>query len=127
VHRSEVKVMAEKKGKLLGRWVARLAAGTPKEPPPGALCRHAGSLKKVAPQTEGCAECLQTGQTWVYLRICLLCGHVGCDDSSRGKHATAHFQTTRHPLVRTLEEGESWGWCYYDQQELDGRYLPPLR
>jgi uncharacterized UBP type Zn finger protein len=55
-----------------------------------------------------------------------MCGYVGCDDSSRGKHATEHFRETNHPLVRSLTRGEKWGWCYLDQQELDWDYLPPL-
>ena len=120
--------MVTKRAKrFLGRFVAKLSKdSTPKEPPPGALCRHAANLREMRPQTAGCAECIQAGQPWVHLRMCLLCGHVGCDDSSKGKHATQHFKDTNHALVRSLEKNESWGWCYFDQQELDGRYLPPL-
>ena len=120
--------MAEpKKTGKLGRWVARLKGEKPSQPPAGALCRHAANLKPVEPQTKGCAECLADGQTWVALRMCLSCGHVGCDDSSHGKHATEHFRTSNHPLVRPLDRHEDWGWCYFDQQELDAEYLPPLK
>lgn len=122
--------MTEKKAKRsLREWVAHLGTAPepePLEPPPGALCRHAANLKEVQPKTKGCAECLASGEQWVSLRMCMLCGHVGCCDSSRGKHATEHFRDSHHPLVRSLEPDESWGWCYFDQQELDGRWLPKL-
>ena len=64
---------------------------------------------------EGCAECLATGQGWVNLRICLACGHVGCCDSSPGKHAAAHFEQTGHPVMRSFEPGEEWRWCFPDK------------
>jgi uncharacterized UBP type Zn finger protein len=63
----------------------------------------------------GCEECLKMGSTWVHLRLCLVCGHVGCCDSSKNKHATKHFHGTKHPLVRSIEPGESWVWCYVDE------------
>ena len=77
-------------------------------------CTHIGQIKPVAPGTAGCEECLQIGQRWVHLRLCLTCGHVGCCDSSIGKHATKHFHRTQHPVMRSLEPGESWAWCYVD-------------
>jgi len=58
-------------------------------------------------------------QSWVHLRICLTCGHVGCCDSSKNKHATKHFHSTRHPMMRSLEPGEDWGWCFVDEIEYD--------
>ncbi len=64
---------------------------------------------------DGCEECLATGGKWLHLRICLECGHVGCCDDSPGKHATAHAQATEHPIVRSVEPGEQWSWCYVDQ------------
>jgi uncharacterized UBP type Zn finger protein len=73
----------------------------------------------VAPKTQGCEECLQTGERWVQLRLCLKCGHVGCCDSSKNRHATAHFEATGHPIIQTLEPGESWRWCYVDKMTLD--------
>ena len=83
-------------------------------------CRHVSQLHPVQPVTpQGCQECLQTGSRWVHLRLCLSCGHVGCCDSSPGKHATMHFHATEHPVVRSFERGEDWGWCYVDQLFLE--------
>lgn len=65
--------------------------------------------------TEGCEDCLKTGDKWVHLRICLVCGHVGCCDSSPNRHATRHFEETGHPLIRSIEPGEQWSWCYVDE------------
>jgi CPA1 family monovalent cation:H+ antiporter len=64
---------------------------------------------------EGCEECLRDGTTWVHLRLCLQCGHVGCCDSSEMKHATAHFHETQHPVMRSIEPGEAWRWCFVDE------------
>ncbi len=63
---------------------------------------------------EGCEECLRDGTPWVHLRLCLTCGHVGCCDSSIGKHASAHFDETAHPVMRSIEPGEAWRWCFVD-------------
>jgi uncharacterized UBP type Zn finger protein len=68
---------------------------------------------------DGCVECLETGGVWLHLRICLECGHVGCCDDSPNRHATAHAHTTGHPIIRSLEPGETWSWCYVDQLVLD--------
>jgi len=46
--------------------------------------------------------------------MCLTCGHVGCCDSSPYRHATAHFHACAHPVMRSVEPGESWRWCYVD-------------
>ena len=78
-------------------------------------CGHADLVLDVAPRTQGCEECLRTGEGWVHLRVCLSCGHVGCCDSSRRRHATAHFWATAHPIVRSLQPGETWRWCYVDE------------
>ncbi len=82
-------------------------------------CTHLDQIKDVHAQTRGCEECLKTGGRWVHLRMCLSCGHVGCCDSSQGKHATKHFHQTGHAIMRSVERGESWGWCYVDEIELD--------
>ncbi len=79
-----------------------------------ARCRHLDQIKDVAPSGNGCVECLQTGDAWVNLRMCSSCGHIGCCDSSKNRHATKHFQSTRHPIVRSFEPGEDWFWCYVD-------------
>jgi CPA1 family monovalent cation:H+ antiporter len=69
-----------------------------------------------SPRTPGgCEECLQEGATWVSLRLCLACGHVGCCDSSVGKHAGAHFASSGHPVMRSIEPGEAWRWCFIDE------------
>jgi uncharacterized UBP type Zn finger protein len=79
-------------------------------------CTHVADLSPVEPATpDGCAECLASGGQWLHLRLCLSCGHVGCCDSSPGKHATAHFHREQHPVVRSFEPGEDWRWCYVDQ------------
>ena len=84
-------------------------------------CRHSDLDTHPTPHTTGCEECLQTGDRWVHLRLCLICGHVGCCDSSKNKHATKHFHETQHPLVTSLERGESWAWCYVDEEFFDER------
>ena len=93
--------------------VVELAAGVG-----AARCVHAGTVRAVRPSAPGCEECLRDGHRWVHLRICMTCGHVGCCDDSAGKHATAHFRATGHPIVRSLEPGETRGWCYVDRVEL---------
>lgn len=79
-------------------------------------CTHLDQIRDVAPRTpRGCEECLRTNSRWVHLRLCLVCGHVGCCDDSPNKHATKHFHATRHPIIKSFEPGEDWGWCYVDQ------------
>jgi uncharacterized UBP type Zn finger protein len=79
-------------------------------------CTHLDQIQNVKPQTpDGCEECLELGDTWVHLRLCKSCGHVGCCDSSRNKHATKHFRATGHPIVQSFERGEDWLWCYVDE------------
>ena len=82
-----------------------------------APCEHLQETDScVEPRTpEGCEECLRDGTTWVHLRLCLRCGHVGCCDSSEMKHATAHFHETQHPVMRSIEPGEAWRWCFVDE------------
>lgn len=69
----------------------------------------------VTPGSTGCEECLRTGDTWVHLRICMGCGHVGCCDESKNRHATRHFQESGHPIVKLFDEKEDWAWCHRDQ------------
>jgi uncharacterized UBP type Zn finger protein len=73
---------------------------------------HLASARHVAPTSDGCEECLKLGMGWVHLRVCLSCGHIGCCDSSPGRHATKHFHVTNHPIIESFEAGEDWGWCY---------------
>jgi uncharacterized UBP type Zn finger protein len=83
-------------------------------------CTHLASDDDAPATSEGCAECLASGDSWVHLRRCLHCGHVGCCDSSKNKHATKHFRTTHHPVVQSFEPGEDWKWCYVDEQFAEG-------
>ena len=80
-------------------------------------CPHTDQIHDVKPNTKGCEECLKLGDSWVHLRLCLTCGHVGCCDQSKNKHATKHFKHVGHPLIRSIEPGERWMWCYVDQME----------
>jgi uncharacterized UBP type Zn finger protein len=82
-------------------------------------CTHTGQIRRVSARTRGCEECLQSGDTWVHLRLCMTCGHVGCCDSSKNKHATKHFHASEHPIMKSFEQGEDWGWCYVDEVELE--------
>ena len=85
-------------------------------------CTHLDQIQITTTDKRGCEDCLKIGGKWVHLRLCLICGHVGCCDASKNKHATKHFHGTRHPLVRSIEPGESWVWCYVDEDmvtELD--------
>lgn len=78
-------------------------------------CQHFHEVGPRMGNTDGCEECLQLGDSWVHLRVCLVCGHVGCCDQSKNKHATRHFHATGHPVIRSDEPGETWGWCYVDK------------
>jgi uncharacterized UBP type Zn finger protein len=87
-------------------------------------CSHLDQVKLLEPPgpVAGCPQCLASGSSWVHLRMCQICGQVGCCDSSPNRHATAHFHASGHPLVRSLEPGEDWTWCYAD--ELMFRLVP---
>jgi hypothetical protein len=78
-------------------------------------CTHLDRIKNVEPSAEGCEECLQMGDTWVHLREYLVCGHVGCCNSSPNRHASQHFHATEHPIVKSFEPGEDWRWCFVDE------------
>lgn len=79
-------------------------------------CEHAARIRPVAPgSADSCQDCLPLGDRWVHLRLCLTCGHVGCCDNSRNRHATAHFHETGHPIIASYEPGEVWRWCYEDE------------
>jgi len=83
-------------------------------------CTHLDQveLTELPAQVDGCEDCLRTGGKWLHLRICLTCGHVGCCDNSPGRHATAHYRDSSHALIRSLEPGEEWSWCYVDELAL---------
>jgi uncharacterized UBP type Zn finger protein len=78
-------------------------------------CTHLDQIKNVKPRTpNGCEECLKTGDTWVHLRLCMTCGHVGCCDQSKNKHATKHFHRSEHPIIKSFQPDEDWMYCYPD-------------
>ena len=83
--------------------------------PRSGSCEHLDQAQPVRPSAQGCEECLKTGDGWVHLRVCMTCGHVGCCDQSPGRHAFAHFEETGHPIIRSHEPDEVWGWCWVDQ------------
>lgn len=89
------------------------------QPRPDTSCPHVSVIRPQLPGTPGCAECLRTGDDWVHLRLCMQCGHVGCCDSSPGRHAAEHSHAQEHPVMRSLEKGEEWGWCFLDATTLE--------
>jgi len=78
-------------------------------------CEHLNQINEVTPSAKGCEDCLRMGSQWVHLRLCMECGHVECCDDSPNKHATKHFHKTSHPIIKSFEPGEDWGWCYVDE------------
>jgi uncharacterized UBP type Zn finger protein len=80
-------------------------------------CTHLDQIRisDLPDEIPGCEDCLRIGGTWVHLRMCETCGHVGCCDNSPNRHATAHFGATQHPIIRSAEPGEGWSWCYVDE------------
>jgi uncharacterized UBP type Zn finger protein len=80
-------------------------------------CSHLDTVEitELPESVEGCEDCLASGDQWLHLRICLRCGHVGCCDDSPNRHATAHAEQSGHPIIRSLEPGEDWSWCYPDE------------
>lgn len=81
-------------------------------------CTHLDQIRITTPSKHVCEDCVKTGSKWVHLRMCMACGHVGCCDSSPNKHATKHFQQTGHAIMRSIEPGEGWVWCYIDGTEV---------
>jgi uncharacterized UBP type Zn finger protein len=79
-------------------------------------CEHVTTIVDVEAASEGCEECLAVGDTWVHLRLCLICGSVGCCDQSKNTHARKHAAATDHAIVRSFEPGEVWRWCYPDDR-----------
>jgi len=82
-------------------------------------CTHTGTIRKVTPSALGCEECLKIGSSWVHLRLCRTCGHVGCCDSSPNKHATTHYRLSSHPIIEGYDPPEGWGYCYVDDIMID--------
>jgi hypothetical protein len=80
-------------------------------------CTHLGQVRFLEPPgpVAGCEECLKMGGRWLHLRMCQICGTVGCCDSSPNQHASRHAAAAQHPIVRSVEPGEDWSWCYVDE------------
>ncbi|NIP61174.1 MAG: UBP-type zinc finger domain-containing protein [Gemmatimonadetes bacterium] len=94
---------------LLGRLLRR----------PKKTCPHLEQVQEVTPSSpDGCTRCLEMGDSWVNLRICLTCGQVGCCDNSKNTHATKHFQETGHPIIQSFQPAEAWRYCYVDEAQL---------
>jgi uncharacterized UBP type Zn finger protein len=94
------------------------------------MCSHLSKFggprrEPVTPIARGCQECLERGDSWVHLRLCMTCGHVGCCDDSTNRHATRHFHRTQHPVIKSFEPGEDWGWCYPDGEMLEAMVAFP--
>ena len=78
-------------------------------------CTHKDQVKEVTPMSDGCVDCLKTGDAWVHLRLCLTCGYVGCCNDSKNKHGAKHYAAEGHPLIKSFQPGEDWVWCYPDE------------
>ena len=91
-----------------------------------ASCTHLDTIKvlQLPDSVAGCEDCLREGGVWLHLRICLGCGHVGCCDDSPSRHASAHARSSSHPLIRSLEPGEEWSWCFQDEVAM---MIPEIR
>jgi uncharacterized UBP type Zn finger protein len=85
-----------------------------------AECTHLDQIEitELPESTDGCEECLKIGDPWLHLRICLVCGKVGCCDDSPNRHATSHAHESGHPIIRSLQPGETWSWCFVDELAL---------
>ena len=85
-------------------------------------CTHLGMIRNVSPSAEVCEQCVALGDRWPALRMCLVCGHVGCCDQAKNQHALKHYRETGHPLTRPYKEpAMNWIWCYADQALLQPR------
>ena len=78
-------------------------------------CPHLDQVQFVTAERQACEDCLRTGDDWLHLRLCLVCGHVGCCDSSKNRHASQHAGESGHPIVGSIEPGEAWRYCYVDE------------
>ena len=100
------------RGLRLPHWLLRLVfTGTLKEKE----CSHRNLIQVTTQTVRVCQDCVALGDTWPELRMCMICGYVGCCDQAKNQHARKHFQETKHPLTRSIESGADWMWCYVDE------------
>ena len=85
-----------------------------------AVCEHFEQAKMITTDVHECAECIAMGSRWVHLRLCMNCGHVACCDSSPNKHASKHSSAVGHPVMRSIEPNEDWGYCFVDDAWVEG-------
>jgi uncharacterized UBP type Zn finger protein len=90
-------------------------------------CTHLDLIEEVRASSSGCEACLQRGDTWVHLRLCLTCGNVGCCDDSPNRHASKHAHAANHPLIQSFEPGERWFYCFIDDVIMESDSLPGQR
>jgi uncharacterized UBP type Zn finger protein len=79
------------------------------------VCDHLDQINDVQPSSTRCEECVALGDRWVHLRMCMTCGQVGCCDTSKNKHAHRHADAVGHPIMRSIQPGEDWMWCFVDE------------
>jgi uncharacterized UBP type Zn finger protein len=77
-------------------------------------CSHLTQLQMVTPNSDVCEQCIELGDTWVNLRLCMTCGQVGCCDDSKNQHASKHHHASSHPIIMSYQPNEEWLWCYVD-------------
>jgi uncharacterized UBP type Zn finger protein len=78
-------------------------------------CAHLHYIRDVSTEENECKQCVELGDSWVHLRVCMTCGQIGCCDSSTNRHAHRHADELGHPIVRSIQPGEDWMWCYVDE------------
>jgi hypothetical protein len=91
------------------------------------VCAHLDQVRVTSASADGCQECLDVGDTWDHLRLCVVCGRVACCDDSKNQHATKHYQASGHQLMRSYEPGEDWWWCFVDEVAFEVKDAPPAR
>ena len=108
-------------GQMIGNEIRRI---TFQRSPARRACAHPVDQVTAPDGPPTCPGCARDSTTPVQLRMCLTCGSIGCCDSSAGRHAAGHYAETGHPVMRSIEPGDSWGWCYVDEAYLSLKLAP---
>lgn len=82
-------------------------------------CSHLAAVANDPKPGGGCPQCIAAGDTWFHLRFCVACGAVGCCEQSKNQHARKHWESTEHPVIRSMEPEEMWAWCYPDEEAVE--------